>query len=253
MTARVEAICRYPVKGLSAERLEVATLEPNQGLAFDRVYAIENGPGRFKPYAPECLHRTAFLTLMRNPRLAELETAFEDATHMLTISRAGRPVVRGTLSTNAGRAIIAQFFAEFMRDELRGPPRIVSAAGHAFTDRGQDAVHIVNVETVRDLERTLGTRIATGRFRANIVLAGPKPWSEEAWVGRELQIGRSVLKVIAPTERCAATNVDPATGSRSLDIPAALRRHRGHANLGIYAIVIKGGEIDAESRVAIPD
>ena len=36
-----------------------------------------------------------------------------------------------------------------MKDSLRGPPRIVSAPGHSFSDVAEKRVHIVNLATVR--------------------------------------------------------------------------------------------------------
>ena len=44
--ARLESIYRYPVKGLSPEKLVGVRLEPGQTLPADRKYAIENGPSR---------------------------------------------------------------------------------------------------------------------------------------------------------------------------------------------------------------
>ena len=52
MRAHVTAICRYPVKGLSGERLTDARLTAGEPLPFDRMYAIENGPGAFDERAP---------------------------------------------------------------------------------------------------------------------------------------------------------------------------------------------------------
>ena len=51
------------------------------------------------------------------------------------------------------------------------------------------------------------------------------------------------LKIIKRIVRCAATNVDPATGARDLNIPQALMRTLGHADCGVYAEVVEGGEI----------
>ena len=61
------------------------------------------------------------------------------------------------------------------------------------------------------------------------------------------------LKLTRRTVRCAATNVDPATGLRDLDIPWTLDAHLGHRDCGIYADVIAGGALevgDVLNRVA---
>jgi uncharacterized protein len=72
--ARIDALYRYPVKGLSPERLSRARLPPGQTVPGDRLYAIENGPSGFDPAAPKYLPKTEFLMLMRNERLATLDT-----------------------------------------------------------------------------------------------------------------------------------------------------------------------------------
>ncbi len=52
MRGEIAAIYRYPVKGLSACSLRAVHLIAGEMIAFDRAWAIENGPGRFDPDAP---------------------------------------------------------------------------------------------------------------------------------------------------------------------------------------------------------
>src|SRR5499426_4380288 len=102
---RLAALYRYPVKGLTPERLDRVELEPGATLPFDRAYAIENGPGRFDPAAPRHLPKVNFLMLMRDERLATLKTRFDDASETLSIFRDGKQVVRGQLATPLGRQL----------------------------------------------------------------------------------------------------------------------------------------------------
>ena len=134
MTATIEAIYRYPVKGLSPQKLAHAELTAGKTLACDRLYAIENGPSGFDPAAPAYFPKARFLMLMRNERLAALDTSFDDTSHVLTVKLNGREAARGDLRTPQGRAAIEQFFAGFCADELRGPPKILHAEGHSFSD-----------------------------------------------------------------------------------------------------------------------
>ena len=97
--ARLESIYRYPVKGLSPERLE--RVQPRAAGAYfpgDRLYAIENGPSGFDPAAPVHLPKTQFLMLMRNERLATLRTRYDDATHACRSMQDGREAVRAATS-----------------------------------------------------------------------------------------------------------------------------------------------------------
>src|SRR5262245_52004631 len=116
--ARVQAIYRYPVKGLSGEPLERARLERGQTLPADRRYAIENGPSGSDPTAPAYLPKIRFLMLMRNERLARLTTRYDDESSRLTVHEGAAEAASGTLATPAGRARIEAFFATFCADEL---------------------------------------------------------------------------------------------------------------------------------------
>src|SRR5215813_11052405 len=104
--ARIDSIYRYPLKGLSPERLESSVLSVGQTIPADRMYAIENGPCGFDPAAPACFPKQRFLMLMRNECLAALSTNFDDASHTLTIDWEGRQAARGDLRTGAGRSAI---------------------------------------------------------------------------------------------------------------------------------------------------
>ena len=249
---QVASLYRYPVKGLSPEALQSVELRPGETLPFDRAYAIENGPGRFDANAPRHLPKITFLMLMRDERLATLRSAFEDATETLTISRDGKQVARGQLTTPLGRQLIEQFVGAYMKAELRGAPKIVSAPGHSFSDMAAKCIHIVNLATVREVERVVGRPIDPLRFRANLYLDGLEPWSEFTWLNREIGIGPTRLTVFARTQRCEATNVDPATGARDMAIPAHLMRTWGHQDLGIYAKIMSGGQIAVGAPVTAP-
>ena len=251
--ARVGALYRYPVKGLTPEWLDSVGLQPGETVPFDRAYAIENGPGRFSPDAPRHLPKITFLMLMRDERLATLRSSFEDVTRTLTIARGGRPVVKGGLDTALGRQLIEQFIAAYMKAELRGAPKIVQAPGHSFSDMAAKCVHIVNLASVRELERVTGRKVDPLRFRANVYIDGMAPWAELGWVDREIGIGPARLTVFARTRRCEATNVDPETGARDMAIPAALLRTWGHQDFGIYAKVTAGGAIAVGAPVAVPE
>lgn len=219
------------------------TLSEGEPVPFDRAYAIENGPGRFDPEHPKHLPKINFLMRMRDERLAHLNTRFDEATHTLTILRDGKQVARGQLSMPLGRKMIEQFLAAYMEKELRGAPKIVSAPGHSFSDVADKCLHLINLASLRELERVMGRELNPLRFRPNLVVDGLPPWQELELIGRSLDIGEARLEIFERTERCAATDVDPATAKRDTAIPAALLRTLGHSDFGIYARVTKGGKI----------
>src|SRR5882672_11401471 len=142
--ATIRTIYRYPVKGLSAEALAATALTPGETLLGDRCYAVENGPSGFDPAMPRYFPKQRFLMLMRNERLARLDTRFDDATHTLEL-REGGGTVQGDLRTPEGRQRIEAFFAAFCADELRGPPKVLHAPGHSFSDVSRKVVSIINL------------------------------------------------------------------------------------------------------------
>jgi uncharacterized protein YcbX len=242
--AAINAIYRYPVKGLSPESLERTALAPGQTVPLDRAYAIENGPSGFDPVAPAYFPKQRFLMLMRNEALARLETRLDEATHTLAIRHAGSEVAHGDLRTAPGRATIEQFFAAFSAEDLRGPPKILHAAGHSFSDVARKVISIINLASVAAIADAVGAPVDPLRFRANLYVEGWPAWREFDLLDGELGIGNAVrLKPVKRIVRCAATNVDPRTGMRDLAIPDTLMRRFGHADCGIYAEVMAGGSI----------
>jgi hypothetical protein len=243
MTARIQSIYRYPVKGLSPEPLPSVTLAPGQTLPADRLYAIENGPSGFDPAAPQYFPKQRFLMLMKNERLAALDTHFDEASHTLTIRLNGSDAARGDLRTADGRAAIEDFLAGYSADELRGPPKILHSDGHSFSDVAAKVVSIINLASVAAIEGAVGAPVDPLRFRGNLYVEGWPAWHEFDLLGQTLAIGDVRLKVVKRIVRCAATNVEPRTGIRDLEIPKTLMRAFGHMDCGVYAEVIAAGVI----------
>jgi hypothetical protein len=259
---RVSSLFRYPVKGLSPERLDRALLTAGGYFPGDRLFAIENGPSGFDPENPEHQPKIKYLMLMKNESLARLATRYEDETTTLVIAQGGREVARGDLSTPEGRRAIETFLAGFMPAELRGAPKVLPArGGYRFTDSRSGFVSLINLASVAALEDVVGAPVDPLRFRGNVHLDGLEAWAEFDLVGKVLATRAGVrLKVTKRIERCAATNVDPATGLRDLAIPKALMRAYGHFDCGVYAEVLSGGpllegerfDVEAEREPALP-
>jgi uncharacterized protein YcbX len=249
--ARIDAIYRYPVKGLSPQPLSRVVLAAGQTLPADRLYAVENGPSGFDPAAPAYMPKSRFLMLMRNERLAALRTGYDEASHTLTIRWEGREAAAGDLRTVQGRLAIEAFLRRFMPDELHGPPKVLAAPGHSFSDVARKVVSIINLASVAAIEQAVGAPVHPLRFRGNFYVDGWPAWHEFDLIGREIQAGAARLKVVKRIVRCAATDVDPDTGIRDLAIPRALMQNFGHADCGVYAEVVDGSEVVTGDSVTV--
>jgi uncharacterized protein YcbX len=246
MKKTVRALYRFPVKGLSPQGLDEVSLQAGQGFPLDRSYAITDGSWVFDPANPEPRPKTMFLMLAKYERLATLDTSFEDADHSLSIKLGGH-THRFALATASGQQEAVRFFADFMNDTLPGMPQIARAEGHQFTDVSVHSValmrsiSLINLASIRSLEEKTGKSIDPLRFRGNIVFDSDQPWEEFDWLDQEVAIGEAVVKIVRRTKRCAATNVNPETGERDMNIPLKLREEYGHGDLGVYAEVVRGG------------
>jgi uncharacterized protein YcbX len=251
MPTTITALYRYPVKGFSPEPLQSAEIAAGGTIPFDRAFAIENGPSGFDPAAPAHLPKIAFLMLMRNERLGGFQTRFDDGTGALTVEKGGAICVSGSLRTETGRTAIEAWIARAFTGELRGPPKIVTADGHSFSDRRAKVLHLVNLASIRDLEKRLGQPVDPLRFRPNIVIDGAEPFAEFDWVGKRLRLPGIVLAGESRTQRCTATNVDPVTGDRDMQIPRTLMGFYGHEDFGIYLVAKSGGAISVGERLSV--
>jgi uncharacterized protein YcbX len=251
--AEIAGLYRYPVKGLSPEPLTAVPLAVGQTLPADRRYAIENGPSGFDPAAPAWRPKTCYLMLMRHERLAGFQTLFDDRTNLLTVRRDGAMVAQGDLETAQGRAAIEDFFALHFTAELKGPPKVLTGGGHSFSDVARKVVSIINLDSVAAIESMVGASVHPLRFRGNLYVRGWPAWHEAGLLDQTLAVGAARLHVVKTITRCAATNVDPETAARDLDVPATLMRRLGHNECGIYAEVVAPGTISIGDAIALEE
>jgi hypothetical protein len=249
--ARIDSIYRYPVKGLSPELLAAVMMTAGEGLPLDRRFALARAGTAFDPVQPAWLAKHHFLMLMRDERLAELEVAYDAASRRLRIAHAGRQVLDADPGLAAGREAVERFFEAFMAGSLAGRPRLVQARGHIFTDNPTPYVSLINLATVREIAGKLGREALDPlRFRANLYVDDLDPWAELSWVGKELVAGEVRFACAERIDRCAATNVDPATGARDLNIPLALRQSYSHIDCGVLLGVARGGRLETGQSIA---
>jgi uncharacterized protein YcbX len=254
MTMTLMHIRRWPVKGLNAEELDCVTLETGARLPGDRRFALAHGSSAIDPTAPKWMPKNGFHMLMKDPRLAALDTDFDEAEGVLTIRRNGRQVTRGRITEDIGRRLIEEFFAAYLGESARGMPHLVQApAGEAFADCQEPFISVINLASVRDLERVVKGPVDPLRFRANLYVDGVPAWAERAWAGNDIAVGSARLKVIDDIGRCAATNVDPSTGVRDMNIPRTLMAGFRHADMGVYTTVTAGGIVAVGDPVKPPE
>lgn len=160
------------------------------------------------------------------------------------------------LRTEAGRASTNGFFARFLPEEMHGQqPRLVKGISHRFSDVGvhssllMNTISVLNLASLRDFEKKLGRTVDPRRFRMNILVEGLRPWEAMDWLDREVVLGDVKCRAVRPTRRCPATQVNPDTAIRDIDVPKELLRLYDHVLLGVYLTVEGEGVISAGDAV----
>ncbi len=250
MTGTLSEIWRYPVKSLSGDRLDSIEAMPGKRLPEDRRFAIVKGSGTVQPGVTAWASKRSFYNLMADEKLATLDARFDAEEGILTLERDGRQVARGKVTEPLGRMLIDQFLSAFL-GATGAAPKIVESAGGAFTDVEEPYISLINLASVKDLERVLGKTADPRRFRGNLLLEGPLPWVERNWVGKRLRIGEVEMSIDEPIERCAATEVDPDSGRRDLPVLKSLARGFAHLEMGVYARIEKGGRLNVGDPLEI--
>ncbi|MEO1678755.1 MAG: MOSC domain-containing protein [Pseudomonadota bacterium] len=250
MQGTVRRLFHYPVKGLSPQPMESVLLAPGRGFPFDRVFAFARPGSGYDPSAFRPLPKTRFYMLARDAALAALDTSFDPSTCRLRIASEGGVLFDGSIDTADGAEAAREALAGFLGLEPDEVPLLAAAPDDArFTDVSvrsaemMQAVSLINLASVRDLGERIGAEIDPLRFRANIYVDGWPAWSELDLEDRPISIGPTRFHGVLRTRRCPATEVNPETATRDLDIPRLLSEHLGHSDMGLYAEVTSGGEI----------
>jgi uncharacterized protein YcbX len=260
----VAAIWRFPIKSVMGESLNAAEVTAD-GLAGDRAYALADEDGHIgtakipRKWGPLYSSRARYLAEPGPGELAPAELTLPEGERLMTSA----PDIDGRLSDLVGRPV--RLITEKPEGlKLESPPLGLVPEGddgptmdfpvvNGFFDLG--AMHLLTTATLARLrELSPETRFEPRRFRPNVVVETPEGvegFAENDWPGKILAIGDEVLiKVTMPTIRCVVTTLAQDDLPRD---PAVLKTAAQHnsANVGVYAMVERGGRIRRGDRITI--
>lgn len=115
------------------------------------------------------------------------------------------------------------------------------------------SILLITDASLKKLEATWGHSLDQRRFRGNFVIAlNDDSLFEGDWIGRRLNIGDVQLQVDSFCERCVVITMDPDSLQKD---PVLLKKLHKEFDLhfGVYASVIKTGEIRIGDKVEIVD
>jgi GntR family transcriptional regulator / MocR family aminotransferase len=247
----VSSIYRYPIKGLSAQPLSRVVLEAGRPFPADRMLALARPNTPIDTRTPKWAKKGMFVMLMLDEVLAQVKTHLDVETMQFTITQGNREILAANLDDEDDCAKVEEYFHRLV-PTLRAAPRLVRSPGGHFMDKPDNVLSLINLATVKSLSEQWGFEINPLRFRANFYIDGARPWEEFEWIGSDLRMGGATFRVDRRNGRCGATNVNPDTGRRDLDIPGSLRAAFGHKDLGVYLFTREGGAVEAGDIVETP-
>lgn len=247
----VSSIYRYPIKGLSGQRVNGVALEEGRPFPFDRIFALARPGVPVDEEQPSWAKKGLFIMLMLEEQLAQVRTHLDAETLQLDVFRGDERVLSANLGSADGRRDTEEFIQRIV-PSLSSPPKLVRSASGHFMDKPDNVLSLINLATVRDLEKRWGNALDPLRFRANFYVDGLAPWSEFDWIGSDIRIGDATFRVDRRNGRCSATNVNPSSGLRDLDIPGSLRSAFGHKDFGVYLVTRKAGKVVMGDPVQVP-
>ena len=231
---QIKAIFRYPVKSMAGFPLDRVDLGWH-GLNGDRRFAFRRlvDQGGF-PWLSAS--RVPQLLLYRP--IGEAETDKDLPTHVRT----------------PGGAEL-ELFSDELQNEIsqRHGSRVqLMQLKHGMFDEAP--VSIINLGTIRGVEREAGRPLDILRFRPNILIESKdvEPFSEDQWVGKTLRFGSDddgpAVSITLRDLRCVMINLDPETAEADTRVmKAAIHLNANYA--GVYATVIHTGELQIGQKV----
>jgi uncharacterized protein len=265
----VVSLWRYPVKSMMGEELNASEVT-ERGLIGDRHFALRDretgkvvGAKTPRKWWNFFDFRAAFVEPPQaGSSMPPVRITLPDG----TIATSAEDDLEETLSRALGREVTfeeAQARAEGARAEEYWP----DMEGLDYRDTVTDfelpegtffdlaVVHLLTTATLERLRALYPAgRMEVRRFRPNIVVAtGPEEqgFVENDWVGRTVSIGDEVrLRVSGPCPRCVMITLPQGDLPKDSGILRTAAQSN-HANVGVYADVVKGGTVRRGDHVAV--
>ena len=225
VVGHVAALRRYPVKSMAGEELDEVEVSWH-GLAGDRRWAFIRD-GQVRSGFP-------WLTIRERPELAHYRPRFAEPDR----PNASRTLVR---TPAGGELDVAD---PVLAAELGPGVRVIKQHRGVFDTM---PLSLLTTQALAGLGRLVGTDLAPGRFRPNLLVDAPgRDFPEDSWVGRVLRIGGLRMRVDQRDKRCVMVTIDPVTLLRNPAVLRAIARERD-TRLGVYGSTVEPG------RVAVGD
>ena len=250
---RVARLNIAAVRSLGLEAREEIDLGPD-GVAEDRrLYVIDAGGRLVDQLTTGEMVQVGSWT---DPEATRLRLTFPDGTVIDDEVALDGAIETHIYGRTAAGHLVEGPWAAALSDFVGRPVRIVRSDRVGGTRKSHQAT-LVSDGSMDALGAVLGVGdLDARRFRMLIELEGGAAHVEDTWVGCQIGLGETILRISAPVPRCAMTTHDPDTGRRDYDTLRAIKEYRGQVNgkdlmFGVWGEVERPGVIRLGDEVRV--
>jgi uncharacterized protein YcbX len=250
MAGTVAWISITPVKGLRLQHRDEVELTEH-GVPGDRAFFVVDDRGGM--VSATRLGPLVAVVPEHDPQTGVLGLSFPDGEEVGAQVELGEPEeVRFSRLELRARPVLGPFSAA-LSDHCAKPLRLFATPPERpGVDRGSTgAATLLSVASLERLRAEAGERepIDPRRFRMTFGVEGLEPHEEDEWIGRDVTVGPTLLRVMGNVGRCAATTRQPDTGDVDFKTLHLLKAYRHEVPtteplpFGVYASVVRPGRV----------
>jgi len=244
-----------PVKSLSFSSRKNLKIKKNIGIINDRIFAftrlISEAEANDYKNNPNKRNLNFFLTLRNSPFLNKYNFEYKENELRLLLKK--NLIKKIDLNNNNNLKLISD---ELIKREsiVNYFPYLIKNINFPFFDTmPQNSISLININSIKDLEKKTKKTIEFERFRGNLYIDGIKPWQERNWIKKIIKINDVSYKVEKNIARCSAINLEPNTDNATINLPMILKKYYNHIDMGVYLTPLDDGEINIGDQVILDE
>ena len=257
MNCSIVSINFCPVKSLSFQSLKSCDIKKNIGILNDRVFAFSRGinveKAKIVEKKPNERKLNNFLSLKNSPVLNKYNFIYSNNKLTLTIKQ--KKLISIFPESEEERVLLCNKLLE-IENSLLKPLNLLKNDEFPFFDTTHsknifNSMSLINLNSIKDFEKKINTKIEFQRFRANFYIDGINAWEERSWVNKVIKINNVSFKVEKNIPRCVAINIKPETDENSLNLLKSLKKNYNHFDMGVYLTALDSGKISVRDNIII--
>ena len=257
MNNSITSINFCPVKSLSFQTTKSCNIKQDRGIVNDRIFAFSRGKdiekAKIIEKKPNERKLNNFLSLKNSPALNKYNFIYSNDKLSLTIEQ--KELISISAELEEERALLCNKLLEIEKSLLK-PINLLKNDEFPFFDTTHsknifNSISLINLNSIKDFEKKINTKIEFQRFRANFYIDGVDAWEERNWLNKVIKINNVSFKVEENIPRCVAINIKPETDDKSLNLLRSLKKNYNHFDMGVYLTALGDGKISVGDDIII--